>query len=85
MREIEWHPYPETKPEDNHKLGHLYKTPYLVTMKSKMDFTTLADWTTYKNKDGIGYRWTYRDRVFFPWEVIAWAELPEPFKDLGEQ
>lgn len=80
MREFEWHPYPETKPEDNHEWGHLYKTPYLVTMKSTRDFTTIADWTAYKNKDGIGYRWTYCGRVHFPWGVIAWAKLPKPYE-----
>ena len=78
FKTIEWRPFPETEPEDP---DWLKTSRYLVTMSSKFPFVTVAEWRHYKDRKGNeGNRWIYEDRVNFPWEVIAWADLPEPYK-----
>ena len=62
MTLVDWHPYPETKPE-----------PYftcLVTIRSPHKVFVRCDYMTpnegwWKNSDN---------------EVIAWAELPQPYR-----
>ena len=77
MTEIKWNPYPETKPE----AANSYRKLYLVTMKSDYRrFVTDAEWCRATIKGTTFYRWEYHDRVFFPWDVIAWADFPEPYQ-----
>ena len=76
---IEWHPYPETNPGE---VGVIRSPKFLVTMKDgNVLFTTVAEWRcVIRKNEVVGYRWIYCDRVSFPWNVIAWADLPEPYK-----
>lgn len=74
MTHVDWHPYPKEKPK---KSGR-----YLVTIVSEFmgKRVTTDDFYDYKEllenyNRGPRYYWYYHNG-----EVIAWAELPEPYK-----
>ena len=60
---IEWHPYPQEKPEEYDE--------YLVTVKDEQDLFTF---TTYWLPEGNTF-------IDFSRDIVAWAELPEPYKE----
>lgn len=60
---IEWHPYPQEKPEEYDE--------YLVTVKDEQDLFTF---TTYWIPEGNTF-------IDFSRDIVAWAELPEPYKE----
>ena len=61
--EIEWHPYPQEKPEEYDE--------YLVTVQVGQDLFTF---TTYWLPQGNTFIDFYRD-------IVAWAEMPAPYKE----
>lgn len=73
-----WLPYPENKPKE----VDAYRKPYLVTMEteSQKHFTSVADWCRFTVRGKTDCRWEYKGRVFFPWTVIAFMEMPAPYK-----
>ena len=73
MTQVDWHPYPEKKPD-------FYK-PVLVTLSSpnggRMVEIDLLHFYPSLKKEEWGYEPSDR-------KIIAWAELPEPYKPKGE-
>lgn len=69
-QEIEWHPYPETPlPETESAVA------YLVTARAMWAAPHVR--IAYANKNFDSYKLEF--------EVIAWAELPEPYRDNTQQ
>lgn len=63
---INWHPYPEEKPKDDGR--------YLVTLKSLDGRLNVIE--DYYNE--LYDKWTTSN--CYDWNVIAWADKPEPYK-----
>ena len=68
---LRWHPYPKEKPP-------AFFTCYLITLRYKPnhDFTILNRDAWIKSPDD-GYWERFNDHPEF--EIVAWAELPEPY------
>ena len=73
MTQVKWHKYPEETPR--------YYGDYLITYTVPIKSS--------KNRAEVTYfdRWTDSNcwDVFKDREVIAWAELPEPYKEMEDE
>ena len=65
---VVWHPYPQEKPKNNSV------KPYLVTIMCFSE--TIVDMEYYED-DSFKWCKSKEDE-----RVIAWAELPDPYKEL---
>lgn len=75
----EWIPCSERLPEPD------YVKKIIVTMKNRnKNFSTIANYKEVTIRGEKIRRWEWNDRVNFPWEVIAWMPLPEPYKAESE-
>jgi hypothetical protein len=74
--EPHWIPVTERLPETDK-----WRTTYLVTTDNGI--VTAMEWenTTVRGKSTS--RWVWHDRLS-PWKVLAWRELPEPYKGVTE-
>ena len=64
---VVWHPYPEKKPND---IGR-----YLITMRSEGGCLDVIE----DYYDSLYDEWTSSE--CYGWDIIAWAEKPEPYKE----
>lgn len=71
-----WHPYPKEKPKvplkETSEWGWEYSVAHIFLTTQKRD-----------NQTAIGVSLFY-DGEFADNEVIAWAELPEPYKEVDK-
>ena len=82
MQTNDWIPYPENMPRIPKSISR--KDNYLVTMGGKYtkNFSTYAQWVKTTDRKGNPIcRWEYDNRVNFPWDVIAFMPLPEPYME----
>lgn len=70
MTNVDWKPYPETKPE--------FYEPVLVTLEYPDGSKSVAiDFLHRSPNPKITHCWTYESDEQ---EIIAWAKLPEPYR-----
>ena len=80
MMENKWIPYPENTPVELKSISGMKQ--YIVTMQSEYaKFTTVATWARATVRGNVIHRWEYDHRIGFPWNVIAFMELPEPYQE----
>ena len=65
---VKWHPYPEEKPKNDSR------NPYLGTWGCEGVGGKEPEGDLFYDEDAA-FKWTLEN------EVIAWAELPEPYKE----
>lgn len=80
MSEIKWIPCSERLPNTT-----AWHTDYLVTVRAlcyKPPFTTYGVWENTNVRGKPVSRWKNKFNTLMPYEVVAWAELPEPYNEL---
>ena len=75
LKGIEWHPFPQEKPSETEC--------YIVTVKTNWlpNFSTEAFYNATQNQ---WYEANTSYSIASP-QVIAWAELPEPYKEANDE